>query len=99
MEDRVRQGQDALLAHVVPEISREGHPRTRVRLGAHEDAIAAARVTRMAHHRTDVFRVADMLEDAGAEPVGDQQIQRHLGGRAGVRRSEVGDGPTDAVAE
>ena len=66
---------------------------------ADQDAVAARAVVRVAHDGAHVVLVADVHQDAGAEPVGSHQIQR--GGRriGAAELRPLGDGAADRGLE
>ena len=76
--DAVGQLENAELAHVVPEVAREGAPGPWVRLGTRQDRVRAAAVRAVPHDRADVLLVPDVLQDRGAQPVAEQQVEAHL---------------------
>ena len=91
--------EDPPLPHVVAEVAREGAAAAGVRSRSDQDAVAPARVLRVAHDRLDVLLIPDVHQDPGGPRVRDDRVEHHVHGTPPARLGDLGDRASDEVGE
>ena len=99
MDDRLGKRQHLLFPDVPAQVPGEGAGAAGVGLVAHQQTVAAAHVTLVAHDRADVGLVADVMEDAHGQTVLDQQVAEHLGRGPLLGPGDLGDGAAHPAGE